>query len=185
MAKNIGVVIGSLRKGAYTRMMFHAARELAPASFTLNEVEIGTLPLYNQDLETDAPPQPWRTFRKAIRASDALLFITPEYNRGMPGGLKNAIDVGSRPSKENVWSGKPAAVIGLTPGGLGAMASSIQLRSALSAVNAYTMPNPEAFIASAKTLFDESGKLIKPETREYVAKILKDFETWIGRFDGR
>lgn len=181
MPKNIGVIIGSLRKGAYTRMLFNAAQELAPPSFELKEIAIGELPLYNQDLETDAPPQAWRAFRQGVRESNALLILTPEYNRGMPGAVKNAIDVGSRPSKENIWSGKPTAVISLTPGALGAMAANIQLRSALSTLNAYTMPNPEAYIANAKTLFDASGKLVKDDTREYVSKILKDFETWIGK----
>jgi chromate reductase len=181
MPYKIALIIGSLRKAAYTRLLANAVRELAPPTLEFFEAGIGELPLYNQDLETATPPQLWKTFRDQIRQADALLFITPEYNRGMPGALKNAVDVGSRPPKENVWTAKPAAVISLTPGALGAMAANIQLRSALSVVNAYTMPSPEAYIGGAKALFDETGKLHKEDTREFIAKILKDFETWIGR----
>lgn len=180
--KKVGVIIGSLRKGAYTRSMARAAGELAPASLALSEIGIGELPLYNQDLETDTPPAAWKIFREQVRKVDALLFVTPEYNRGLPAALKNAIDVGSRPPRENVWSGKPAAVISVTPGALGAMAANQHLRLALSVVNAPTMPNPEAYIGGAKELFDEAGALKKADTRDYIAKLLQAFETWINRF---
>src|SRR5688572_3571287 len=107
--RNVGFIVGSLRKGAYTRLLSQALTELAPPSLALSEIDVGELPFYNQDLETATPPAQWLAFRNQVKRSDAILFITPEYNRGMPGVLKNAIDVGSRPMKESVWRGKPAA----------------------------------------------------------------------------
>jgi chromate reductase len=179
---NIGVIVGSLRKGAYTRMLSRALPELAPPSLKLVDIAIGDLPFYNHDLETETPPAAWTTFRTQIAASDAILFVTPEYNRGMPGAVKNALDVGSRPWGKSVWNGKPAGVISLTPGALGAMAANLQLRQVLAAVNLAAMPYPEAFIPAAATLFDESGRLVKPETREFLSTFLQAFEQWIEAF---
>ena len=138
-AKNIGMIVGSLRAGAYTRMLARNLPELAPAGVKLQNIEIGELPLYNQDLETDAPPPAWTHFRQQVIASDAVLFVTPEYNRSIPGALKNALDVGSRPWGHSAWSGKRAGVISLTPGALGAMAANLHLRQVLYAVNLAAM----------------------------------------------
>lgn len=180
--RNIGFIVGSLRKGAYTRLLSQALGELAPASFKLTEIGIGELPFYNQDLETDTPPAPWVTFRNQVKSCDALVFITPEYNRGMPGVLKNAIDVGSRPMKENAWRGRPSAVLSLTPGRLGAMAAHQQLRLCLSVIGVPVMPSPEVYLAEAGKLFDGSGKLTNEDTRKLLTSVLNDFDTWIGRF---
>jgi chromate reductase len=179
---NVGFIVGSLRKGAYTRMLSRAIVEIAPASFKLTEIGIGELPLYNQDLETDTPPPAWTTFRNQVKSSDAILFITPEYNRGMPGGVKNAIDVGSRPPKQSAWRGKPAAVISLTPGKLGAMGAHQQLRLTLSVLGVPVMPMPEVYIAEAGKLFDNDGKLVNEDTIKLLTSMLNDFDTWIGRF---
>ena len=179
---NIGYVVGSLRKAAYTRMLSHAIQDLAPSSFNLMEIGIGELPLYNQDLETDTPPPAWTTFRNQVKSSDAILFITPEYNRGMPAAVKNAIDVGTRPPKQSVWKGKPAAVISLTPGKLGAMAAHQQLRLALSVIGVPVLPSPEAYLADATKQFDADGKLANQDTIKLLTQLLHDFETWIGRF---
>ena len=122
---------------------------MAPEPLHMSFVEIGDLPLYNQDLETATPPAPWRAFRDAVRAADALLFVTPEYNRSMPGGLKNAIDVGSRPTEGERVGRKPAAVISVTPGALGAFGANHALRQSLVAVNVATMAGPEAYIGQA------------------------------------
>lgn len=180
--KNVGFIVGSLRKGAYTRLLSQAVCEIAPPSMKLSEISIGELPFYNQDLETATPPTQWVSFRNQVRESDAILFITPEYNRGMPGALKNAIDVASRPSKESVWRGKPAAVISLTPGKFGAMAAHQQLRLALSVIGVPVMPSPELYLAGAGELFDGNGKLVREETRKLLTSALNDFDTWIGRF---
>jgi chromate reductase, NAD(P)H dehydrogenase (quinone) len=180
--RNVGVIVGSLRKGAYTRMLSRALPELAPPSMKLTDIGIGDLPLYNQDLETETPPPAWTTFRAQVMASDAILFVTPEYNRSMPGAVKNALDVGSRPWGKSAWSGKPAGVISLTPGALGAMASNNHLRQVLFAVNLAAMPYPEAYIPAAATLFDESGKLVKAETREFLGTFMQAFEQWIAKW---
>ena len=179
---NIGYIVGSLRKGAYTRMLSRAIPGIAPSSFRLGEIGIGELPLYNQDLDTDAPPPAWTTFRDQVKSSDAILFITPEYNRGMPGAVKNAIDVGTRPPKQSVWRGKPAAVISLTPGRLGAMAAHQQLRLALSVIGVPVMPAPEVYLAEAAKLFDSNGTLVSEEAIKLLTSMLHEFDTWIGRF---
>ena len=180
--RNIGFIVGSLRQGAYTRLLSQAVCELAPPSFKLSEIGIGELPFYNQDLDTATPPAQWVSFRNQVKSCDAILFITPEYNRGMPGALKNAIDVGSRPSKESVWRGKPAAIMSLTPGKLGGMAANQQLRLTLSVIGVPVMPSPEVYLAGAGDLFDGGGKLVKEDTRKLLTSALNDFDTWIGRF---
>jgi chromate reductase len=178
-ARNIGVIVGSLRAGAYTRMLARNLPELAPAGVALQNIEIADLPLYNQDLETDAPPPAWTRFRQQVIASDAVLFVTPEYNRSIPGALKNALDVGSRPWGHSAWSGKRAGVISLTPGALGAMAANLHLRQVLYAVNLAAMAYPEAYIPAAATLFDESGRLVKEETRVFLKDFLQALESWV------
>jgi hypothetical protein len=117
--RRVAVLVGSLRKASYNRRIALALEKLAPASLRLQIVEIGALPLYNEDLEGDHAPAQWLAFRAAIRERDAVLFVTPEYNRSVPGGLKNAIDVGSRPYGQSVWSRKPCAVISVSPGAIG------------------------------------------------------------------
>jgi len=145
--RNVAVIVGSLRKESLNRKMANALIRLAPAELALKIVEIGALPLFNQDNEANPTPAVTE-FKEAIAKSDAVLFVTPEYNRSMPGGLKNAIDVGSRPSGKGVWSHKPAAVISVTPGALGAMAANQALRQTLAGVNVATgvltelQPNP-------------------------------------------
>lgn len=178
----VGVIVGSLRKGSYAGMMSRALTELAPASLELSGIEIGGLPHYNQDLETDNPPAAWTVFRQAVIASQAILFITPEYNRSMPGVLKNAFDVGSRPWGFSAWSGKPAAVISTSPGALGGMAASHHVRQVMMAVNLAAMPYPEAYIPVVATLFDESGRLRSAETRAFMVDFLRAFAVWIERF---
>ena len=178
---SVAVVVGSLRKASFNRKMAHALMDLAPPTLAMSIVEIGDLPLYNQDLETESPPAPWQAFRNAIRAADAVLFVTPEYNRSIPGVLKNAIDVGSRPPVRNVWTAKPGAVISVTSGALGAFGANHALRQALVAVNVATMPHPEAYIANAASLFDETGKLVSDGTRDFLVKFLTAFEKWVER----
>ena len=182
MTIRIGLIVGSLRKGAYTRMLANAVKEIAPSNMSLVDIGIGDLPLYNQDLETDSPPPAWTTFRKAVAGTDAVLFVTPEYNRGMPGALKNAIDVGTRPWGHSVWNGKPTAVMSLTPGPLGAMSSHQQLRHTLSVINSPTLPGPEVYMPGAASLFNEAGKLTNEATKDIILQLLKAFEVWIARF---
>ena len=180
--KKVGVIVGSLRQGAYSRLLARSLPEVAPESMTLSEIEIGDLPHYNADLETASPPAAWTHFRKQVIAADAILFVTPEYNRSMPGALKNAFDVGSRPWGHSAWSGKPAAVISVTPGALGAMAANHHVRQVMYGVNLAAMPYPEAYIAAAGSLFDSEGKLINAETKAFLAQFMQAFEQWVGRW---
>ena len=179
--RNVAVIVGSLRKESFSRKLAYAVMAIAPEGKRMTLVPIGGLPLYNQDLETEHPPAEWTAFRDTIRAADAVLFVTPEYNRSVPGGLKNAIDVGSRPPRKGIWSGKPAAVISVTTGALGAMAANHALRQSLMAVNAATMAGPEAYIAQAASLFDEEGKLTSETTVDFLRKFLDAFAQWIER----
>ncbi len=182
MKNKIGLIVGSLRKGAYTRLMAQAVKEIAPASMSFVDIGIGDLPLYNQDLETSTPPPAWTAFRTQVAGTDGVLFVTPEYNRGMPGALKNAIDVGTRPWGHSVWNGKPTAVISLTPGPLGAMSAHQQLRLTMSVINSPTLPGPEVYMPGAAGLFDEAGKLTNEGTKEILLTLLQGFEVWIARF---
>jgi chromate reductase, NAD(P)H dehydrogenase (quinone) len=182
MPNRVGVIVGSLRKAAYTRMLARALPDLTPPSLQLVEIGIGDLPLYNFDLETDQPPPAWKAFRTAIKATDAVLFVTPEYNRSMPGAVKNALDVGSRPWGDSAWTGKPAGIISLTPGALGGMAANHHLRQVALAVNLAAMPYPEAYIPDAATLFDESGTLTNAETRQFLQTFMEAFAVWVGKF---
>ncbi len=178
--RQVAVVVGSLRKGSFNRKMALALKAIAPASLALEIVEIGQLPLFNQDDEAN-PPAPSAAFKKQIAAADADLFITPEYNRSVPGVLKNAIDVGSRPYGKSAWDGKPGAVISVSPGAIGGYGANHHLRQSLVFLNVPTMPQPEAYIGGAGELFDEAGGLKKPETRQLMERFLGAFATWIER----
>ena len=175
----VGLIIGSLRKASYSRRLADAMRELAPAGMAFDELAFGDLPLYNADLEPEVPP--WQRFRAQVRASDALLFIVPEYNRSIPGGVKNAIDVASKPTGQNCWAGKPALVVSQSSGPLGGLAGSFALRQALAAVNVATLPHPEVYLGRVAALFDGDGPMV-PETQEFLRGVLSSFETWITRF---
>ncbi|MDY6948023.1 MAG: NAD(P)H-dependent oxidoreductase [Pseudomonadota bacterium] len=178
----VAVIVGSLRKGAFTRQMARALPELAPPGMELFDIEIGELPLYNEDLETADAPAQWTRFRQQVRSADAILFITPEYNRSVSGALKNALDVGSRPWGQSAWDGKPAAVVGQSPGLLGAMAAVHHLRQVMLAVNLAAMPHPEAYLPSVATLFDQDGRLQNPQTRQFMADFLLALQAWLTRF---
>ena len=180
MAYTVATIVGSLRRESFTRKIANALMELAPDTLAFETIEIGSLPLYNQDLEdAPAPPAEWIAFRERIRAKDALLFATPEYNRSVPGVLKNAIDVGSRPKTQNAWSGKPAGVISVTTGGLGALGANHHLRQSLMAVNVAAMAHPEAYIANAVTLLGPDGRLVNDSTRDFLLKFGEAFARWV------
>ena len=176
--RNVAVLVGSLRKDAFSRKLANALIALAPAELKLEIVEIGELPLYNQD-DDAAPPAAWTAFRQPVKSADAVLFVTPEYNRSVPAPLKNAIDVGSRPYGQSVWNGKPGAVISISPGAIGAFGANHHLRQSLVFLNVPAMPQPEAYIGGAADLFDANGKLTKDGTREFLQKFLQAFAAWI------
>lgn len=176
--KKIGILVGSLRKESLNRRMAKALIKLAPASLYLEIVEIGGLPLYNQDLDEN-PPAAWTEFRERLKQFDGVLFVTPEYNRSVPGALKNAIDVGSRPYGQSVWDRKPGAVMSVSPGALGGFGANHHLRQSLVYINIPVMQQPEAYIGNAAKLFDESSDLNSDSTREFVAKFLNAFAEWV------
>ena len=178
MAKDIAVIVGSLRKESFNRKMANALRELAPATLKLEIVEIGQLPLYNQDLDTD-PPGAWREFRAGIKKADGVLFITPEYNRSIPAPLKNAIDVGSRPYGQSAWDKKPCAIVSVSPGAIGAFGANHHLRQSFVFLNMPAMQQPEAYIGGADKLFDASGKIVNDATRGFMTKFLEAFASWV------
>ena len=178
MAKDIAVIVGSLRKESFNRKMANALRELAPAALKLEIVEIGQLPLYNQDLDGD-PPAAWREFRARIKKANGVLFVTPEYNRSIPAPLKNAIDVGSRPYGQSAWDKKPAAVVSVSPGAIGAFGANHHLRQSFVFLNMPAMPQPEAYIGGADKLFDASGKIANDGTRGFLTKFLEAYATWV------
>jgi len=172
------VVIGSLRRESLSRKVANALIKLSPPSLACRIVEIGDMPGYNEDLESEVPA-PWARFRAAISPHDAVLFVTPEYNRSIPGVLKNAIDVGSRPSGKNVFDCKAAGVVSVTPYALGGMAANIALRSALIFLNMPTLQMPEAYIAQANTLFDEAGEVKVEASRKFFMKFMGAFADWV------
>lgn len=178
----VAVLIGSLRKDSLNRAIAHALIKLAPEGMQAEIVEIGDLPLYNPDLEGADVPPAWTRFRDQIRAVDAVLFVTPEYNRGLPAAIKNAIDVGTRPWGQNVWAGKPAAVVTASPGAIGGFGANHQLRQSLVFLDMPPLQQPEAYIGHAGDLLDENGDPKTDATRDYFASIMAAFGTLIGRF---
>jgi len=180
MAKrDVAVFVGSLRKGSFNRKTALALTELAPSSLALEIVEIRQLPLYDQDLD-ESPPAEWVSFRERIRRADGVLFVTPEYNRSVPGVLKNAIDVGSRPYGKSAWQGKPGAVISVSPGALGGFGAILHLRQMLPFLNMPTMPAPEAYVGSVATKY-EGDCLTDESSRAFFQKFMAAFDAWVGQ----
>ena len=178
--RRVAVVVGSLRKDSLNRKMAQALAAIAPPSLSLEIVEIGQLPLYNQD-DDGNPPAPSAAFKAKIAGADAVLFVTPEYNRSVPGVLKNAIDVASRPYGKSAWSGKPAGVVTVSPGAIGGFGANHHLRQSLVFLDMPALQQPEAYIGGAGELFDESGGLKKPETKKFLDSFLAAFAAWIDR----
>ncbi len=178
--KKIAVLVGSLRKESFSRKMAKALMKLASGSLSLEIVEIGGLPLYNQDLDdTGDPPAAWTGFRERLKKFDGVLFVTPEYNRSVPGVLKNAIDVGSRPYGKNAWAGKPGAVVSVSPGDIGGFGANHHLRQSMVFLDMPAMPQPEAYIGKAVDLFDERGDFANNPTREFAEKFMQSFAAWV------
>jgi chromate reductase len=157
---------------------------MAPPSLNPSIVEIRDLALYNSDCEDD-PPAAWLAFRTRMKAADAVLFVTPEYNRSIPGALKNAIDVGSRPYGSSVWTGKPGAVVSVSPGAMGGFGANHHLRQTFVFLDIPAMQQPEAYIANAGKLFDPQGRIAVDTTRELMQKFLAAFACWIEQHTAR
>ncbi|WP_316150259.1 NAD(P)H-dependent oxidoreductase [Cupriavidus sp. BIC8F] len=178
--RDVVVLVGSLRKESYNRKLARALIALAPPQLRLEIVEIGELQLYNQDLD-DKPTQAWTTFRDRVRRADAVLFVTPEYNRSVPAPLKNAIDVGSRPYGSSVWDGKPGAIISASPGAIGGFGANQHLRQSMVFLNVPMLQQPEAYISGVDKLLDEQGGIANESTKGFLGKFLATFAGWIER----
>jgi chromate reductase len=182
MTRSVAVFVGSLRGASWSRKVARALIALAPSALGLEIVEIGHLPLYNQDLdEGEHPPDPWTAFRQQVKPYDAVLFVTPEYNRSVPAPLKNAIDVGSRPYGRSVWDGKPGAVVSVSPGAIGAFGANHHLRQSLVFLNVPCMQMPEAYVGNVANKFDAAGILSDTSTREFLQKFVAAYAAWVER----
>ena len=179
--RTVAVVVGSLRKDSVSRKLAKAFAAVTP-ELKFNIVEIGDLPLFDQDLEA-APPAPWVRFRQEIAAADAVLFVTPEYNRSVPGVLKNAVDVGSRPYGASVWNGKPGAVISVSPGAIGGFGANHHLRQSLVFLNVPLL-SQEAYVGNAFALFGDTGELVNEGTAEFLRAYGAAFAAWIEKIAG-
>lgn len=180
-ARVVGIA-GSLRKGSLNKALLRAAIELAPARLSIAVTEIDDVPLYNGDVEAVATPQSVDLLRSAIAEAQGLLIVTPEYNHGVPGVLKNTIDWLSRPPRGSVLNGKPVAILGASPGMTGTARAQTQLRQAFVFTNSYPMPQPEILVSRAREKFDEEGRLTDEVTRKFLAGFLEQFAQWIDRF---
>ena len=182
MSKKIAVFVGSLRKESFSRKMAKVLAALAPESLNFEIIEIGVLPLYDQDLDDEGrPPSAWTEFRERVKSFDGLLFVTPEYNRSVPGVLKNAIDVGSRPYGQSIWGGKPGAVMSVSPGTIGGFGANHHLRQSLVFLDVPAMQQPEAYIGGAALLFDANNNISNEATREFLKKFVDAFAAWVAK----
>lgn len=178
MMRKVVVLVGSLRKGSFSRSVAEAIAANAPGGFEFSYPEIGDLALFNQDLEA-SPPAAWTRLREQIKAADAVLWVTPEYNRSVPGVLKNALDVASRPYGQSVLAGKPTAVISVSMGAIGGFGANHHLRQSLAFLNMPMLPGNEAYIGAAHTLFGDDGQLKNDDTRKFLAGFARAFADWI------
>ncbi|NMG73496.1 NADPH-dependent FMN reductase [Aromatoleum diolicum] len=174
----IGVIVGSLRKGSLNRKLADAIVKLAPSAFSFKQLEIGDLPLYNQDDDANQAPAVQR-FKGEIVAATGLIFVTPEYNRGVPGVLKNAIDHASRPYGQSAWTNKPAGVLGASVGVIGTAIAQQQLRTILACLDVHTMGLPEAFMHAKSGFFDEAGNIANPDTTKFLQSWMDRYVAWV------
>ena len=177
----IGLIVGSLREKSYSRKIARLLLSLSLETLQSEIIELDNLCMYNQDLENNLPPA-WQAFRTQIKSCTGIIFVTPEYNRSIPGVLKNAIDIGSRPVSENAWGGKPAAIISISPGVMGAFGANHHLRQCLVFLNVAAMPQPEAYLGKVDTLFDEQGNFTNEDTLQFLKSFMNAFQVWLARF---
>jgi chromate reductase len=176
--KKIGVIVGSLRKDSWNRKIAKVLMSFAPSSMEMETIEIGQLPHYNQD-DDENPSKASTEFKRKISAVDGLLFLTPEYNRSVPGVLKNALDVASRPYGQSAWDGKPGAVISVSPGAIGGFGANHHVRQSLTFLNVPCMQQPEAYIGGVANLFDKDGNFNNKSAEDFLRKFMAAFVIWI------
>lgn len=178
MSKKIAVLVGSLRKDSYNLKVAKVLQQIAPQSLSLNIIEIGDLPFYNEDIDVDSPPKSYERFRQQIANCDGVIFVTPEYNRGLPAVIKNALDVGSRPYGKSVWSQKPAAVVSVSQGAIGGFGANHQLRQSFVFLDMPTLQQPEAYIGNINSVFDENDN-ISEKTKAFLSLIINSYTNWV------
>lgn len=178
----IGVIIGSLRKDSFNRKLASAIIKLAPSEFSFKMLEIGDLPLYNQDDDAHQA-ESVKKFKSNIKATQGLIFVTPEYNRSIPGVLKNAIDNASRPYGQSAFEGKPAGVIGISVGTLGSALAQQHLRNILAYLDMPTLGQPEVFLQAKEGLFDETGSIANPDTKKFLQSWINRYTAWVKKFN--
>lgn len=177
--KTIGVIVGSLRKGSYNKKIADFLIDNPPQGYRLELIEIGQLPLYNQDYDEGGSPDSYAPFRDKVKATKGIIFVTPEYNRSVPGGLKNALDVGSRPYGSSVWDGKPALVISSSISSISGFGANHHLRQSLTFLNMPVLQQPEVYLANVQDFFDDRGKLTKEGTAEFLLEVLDAYITFL------
>ena len=183
MPKQIGYIVGSLRRDSINRKLAMALIRLGPPDFTFKELRINDLPLYNQDDDQSQAPEVQR-LKSELRAVDAVIFVTPEYNRSIPGVLKNAIDHASRPYGQSAWAGKPAGVIGVSIGAISTAVAQLHLRTILAYLDMPTLGQPEAYLQAKEGLFDEAGNIDSPETKKFLHGWMDKYAMWVKKFAG-
>lgn len=175
-------VAGSLRAASYNRALLRAAQALAPEGMTIEAFDLHPVPLYDGDVEAAGDPEGVAAFKAAIRAADGVLFATPEYNHGVPGVMKNAVDWASRPPRGAALDAKPVGIIGASPGATGSARGQSQLRQAFEFTNSFCMPQPEVLVFRAHEKIDADGNLTDQPTRDFLGKYLVAFGAWVRRF---
>lgn len=174
----IGIIVGSLQTNGLTRKLADGIRQIGADRLAFTQVEIGALPLYNPERESESISA-WETFRSTVRPLDGILFVTPEYNRSVPAALKNAIDVGSRPYGASVWSGKPAGIISQSPGAIGGFGANHHLRQSLVFLDMPAMQQPEAYIGHSEALFDAGAALVEGSGKTFLDTFITAFAAWV------
>jgi chromate reductase len=183
MPKQIGYVVGSLRKESFNRKLATALVKLGPADFTFKELRIGDLPLYNQDDDKSQAPEVQR-LKSEVRTCDGVIFFTAEYNRSIPGVLKNALDHASRPYGQNAWMGKPAGIVGASIGAIGTAVAQAHLRTVLAYLEMPLLTQPEAYITVKDGFFDDAGNFASAETRKFLHGWMDKYAAWVKRLTG-
>jgi chromate reductase len=178
MALKIAVVVGSLRRDSFNKQLAHALVSLAPGDFSFDFLDIGSLPLYSQDYDHDFPESA-RAFKQKIADANGLLIVTPEYNRSIPGVLKNALDWGSRPWGHSVWGGKPGAIIGTSVGAIGTAIAQSHLRGVCAYLDIALMNQPEMYIKHDEKRIDASGNIVAEDTRKYLQTFMDKYVAWV------
>ena len=180
---SLAVIVGSLRKESMNKQLADNLARLGKDLFTCNFVDLANVPMLNQDLEADLPAGVVR-LKQSITDADAVLLVTPEYNRSIPPLMKNAIDWGSRPYGQNSWAGKPAAIAGLAPGNVGTAAAQAHLRSVITILGVKLMSQPEIYLTNTEGFFDASGRIASADTEEFLAGFMKKFAAWVAKCKG-